>query len=476
MAGSVPDEAFARYVHQIGNATLDQIEAAKALRAEIAEKGISISLGEVLVQQGILTAAMRENVERKLQAMQQGGLQQLGQYKLLKKLGEGGMGAVYLAEDTGLGKKVALKVLLRKFAGDKEFLSRFRREAQATGKLNHVNIVGAFAVGEELGFHYYTMEYCDGETLDAILKRNQFIQWDKAVGVVMQVARGLKHAHENGIIHRDIKPLNIFICKPLRQEEGQVEGDIFADGFVAKILDLGLSKNVGDSEASFNTATGVALGTAHYMSPEQARGDKGIDGRTDIYSLGATFYHLVTGVTPFKASTAMAVMMKHLSEQLPNPQDIRKGIPDGVVHIIRRMMAKEPNDRYANCKELLNDLELVIDSMMPSSNAIDVGKSSMEIVDLSHVEISDEVIKLVSASLAQSYRFIPINFANNVLTVAVADPQNFIALDDLRFMLNCQVTAVAATEQQITAAINRYYGGQVAAARSPRPGGEKGQE
>jgi len=375
MAG-ISDEAFARAVQQLGMARFDDLEAARAVVAENAQKGVVIPLAEVLIQQGVITARQRETVEQKVEAQQAGGLMQLGPYKLLKKLGEGGMGAVYLADDLNVGRKVAVKVLPKKHADDHEFLTRFRREAQATGKLNHVNIVGAYTVGEHMGHHYYAMEYCDGEPLDKVLKRERLIPWDTALGIVLQVARGLKHAHEHNIIHRDIKPANIFICRPPRSEGER--GDLFAEGFVAKILDLGLSKTMG-SDSSFYTQTGIALGTPHYISPEQAKGEKTIDGRTDIYSLGATLYHLVTGMTPFEGSTAAIIMMKHISEDLTNPQDINEDIPDGIVQIIMRMMAKDPNDRYANCKELLDDLELVLDGKMPSSQALDVGKSSVAV-------------------------------------------------------------------------------------------------
>ena len=360
MASPVSDEMFARYVNQAGLVSLDQIDEARQAQADSKQNGKALSLIDALVLQGAITSAQRENVEKKLLA-QQHGIKQLGNFKILKKLGEGGMGAVYLAEDILAGRKVALKVLPKKHASDHEFLTRFRREAKATGKLNHVNIISAFSVGEELGNHFYAMEYCEGEPLDTQLKREQFLSWDRAIEIVTQVARGLKHAHENGFIHRDIKPANIFITN---------EG-------VAKILDLGLSKNIADTEKSFNTQTGIAMGTPHYISPEQARGEKGIDGRTDIYSLGATFYHLITGETPFQGSTAAMIMMQHLSEQLPNPQDVREDIPDGVVSVIQKMMTKEPADRYADCKELLDDLELVIDGKMPAGNAIDVGKSSV---------------------------------------------------------------------------------------------------
>ncbi|MGD0094764.1 MAG: serine/threonine-protein kinase, partial [Planctomycetota bacterium] len=282
MAEDVSDEAFARAVHQMGLATLDQLEAAKTAQTESARKGLPLSLPDALIQQGIITPVSRENIEKKLQAQQAGGIQKLGNYKLLKKLGEGGMGAVYLAEDTAMGRKVALKILPKKHAGDSEFLSRFRREAQATAQLNHPNIVNAYTVGEELGHHYIVMEYCEGESLEALLKREHFVQWDLAVGLVLQVARGLQHAHERGIIHRDIKPANIMLCNAPGSAgvspAGAGKMPVLPEGGVVKILDLGLSKHLGAGEQSFNTQTGVALGTPHYISPEQANGDKNIDG------------------------------------------------------------------------------------------------------------------------------------------------------------------------------------------------------
>src|SRR5207237_1310861 len=135
---------------------------------------------------------------------------------------------------------------------------------------------------------------------------------------------------------------------------------------VARILDLGLSKSIGDSEQSFRTETGVVMGTPHYISPEQANGDKSIDGRADIYSLGATLYHLVTGETPFHADTSPMIIIKHMTEQLPNPQDIRADIPDGVVVLLQNMMAKRPDDRYAHCGEVLDDIQVVLDGKTPT--------------------------------------------------------------------------------------------------------------
>ncbi|MGD0093258.1 MAG: protein kinase, partial [Planctomycetota bacterium] len=181
MAENVSDEAFARGVQQAGVVSYDQLEAAKAAQAESAAKGVLISLADMLVQQGVMAPATRENIEKKLQAQQPGGTRKLGQYTLLKKLGEGGMGAVYLAEDTAAGRKVAVKVLPKKQASEPEFLSRFRREARAAGKLNHENIVSAHNVGEELGLHFIVMEYCEGEALDKTLKRQQRLPCAQAV-------------------------------------------------------------------------------------------------------------------------------------------------------------------------------------------------------------------------------------------------------------------------------------------------------
>lgn len=362
-SSQISDESFAKYSNQSGMASIEQINQARREQATSSQNGTPVSLPDMLVRCGIITSVQRETIERKLLAQQAGGIQQLDQYKLLKKIGEGGMGSVYLAEDTVGHRQVAVKVLPKKYSGNLEFLSRFGREAKSMAQLSHENIVTAFAVGEDLGYHYYVMEYCQGESLDALLKRELHIGVEYALKLILPVARGLQHAHQHGIVHRDIKPANIMI-----QSDGKV-----------KILDLGLSKNVSEAEQSFNTQTGVILGTPHYISPEQAKGEKQIDGRSDIYSLGATLYHLLTGYTPFNGSSIAVILTKHLSEQLPDPRDIRPEIPDGVVHVIQRMMAKSPEDRYRECGELLADLERIGQGHAPLSAALDANLSSIAI-------------------------------------------------------------------------------------------------
>jgi serine/threonine-protein kinase len=359
MAERPPDEVFAQHLLKAGFVTEAELRSALQAQAESAAKGSPLSLGDMLVQQGLLTPALREKAEKKLESQREEA-KRLGPYKVLRKLGEGGMGAVYLAEDTGTGEKVALKVLPKVATKDQDVVRRFLREVESARRLEHPNIVQAGAGGEDKGFHYYVMEYVAGETLGARIKREEFLPVEGATKFVLHVAYGLKYAHEQGYIHRDIKLENVIVTP---------EG-------VAKILDMGLSKNI-DEARTFRTVTGVTLGTPHYMAPEQARGDKGIDGRADIYSLGVTYYHLVTGETPFHGTTAIELISQHMKKQLPDPRDIRDGIPDGVVHVIRRMMAKRPDDRYKDCGELITDLELVLGGRNPSSQELEAARSAV---------------------------------------------------------------------------------------------------
>lgn len=362
MTDHVPnDDEFARYVKQVAMVTPDQVEAAEQEQRRQLASGVTLPLGDLLVKQGAITAVQREGVEKRLAAKQAGGLQQLGPYRIVRKLGEGGMGAVYLAEDTAANnRQVALKVLPKRHASDAEFVSRFKREARSAIGLTHSNIVAACAVGEDFGVHWYAMEFCPGEGLDARLKRAGALPWREAVTITAQIAAGLAHAHAHQIIHRDIKPANV----------------VLATNGTAKVLDFGLAKQLGGDQ-SLMTQTGVVMGTPHYIAPEQARGDKNIDGRADIYALGATLYHLLTGHTPFSGSSPAAVIMRHLHDELPDPRDEIADLPDGVVEVLCRMMAKKPQDRYRDGETLIADLELVAAGHPPTGSAIDPSLSSV---------------------------------------------------------------------------------------------------
>jgi serine/threonine-protein kinase len=330
------DDAFAQYVAQTGIAGENHLAAARKLQAERP----ALAIADALVQLGHLTADQREAVEKKLGERH---VQQLGPYRLVRKLGEGGMGAVYLADDTTRNRRVALKVLPKQQSKDGELVKRFHREARAAIELTHENIAGAYEAGEDRGYPYYAMEYCEGETLRQRLDRAKRLSEADALAIAVQLARGLGYAHAHGLIHRDVKPDNILVTK---------------DG-VAKILDLGLVKHIDDVTVSFKTATGMAMGTPHYLSPEQAEGSKSIDGRADIYSLGATLYHLVAGQVPFEGSSIFEVVAKHVTNDRPNPAKIRPELSDGIARIIQRMMAIRPADRYQDCDEVLEDLEAV---------------------------------------------------------------------------------------------------------------------
>jgi len=354
-----PDEAVAQYLLKAGMATPDQIQGAMRHQAVRAIAGEMMSLAGALEQQGIITAPQRKTVEKKVASKHRVG--RLGSYKLKRKIGEGGMGIVYLARDTRDRKLVALKLLSKAQAREEGAIPRFRREVEAAMRLDHVNIARAFFFGEEQGYRFYVMEYCEGEPLGKRLKREKRLPIEEAIDVVIQVARALRYAHQNGFVHRDIKPENVIVN---------------LDG-VAKVLDLGLSKKLGEDDGSYQTMSGVAMGTPHYISPEQARGEREIDGRADIYSLGATFYHLLTGDTPFHGTSSFEVVTKHLTAQIPDPRDLREEIPDDVVHIVRRMMAKRRQDRYRDAGALLADLERLVVGEAPTTQELDPTLSSI---------------------------------------------------------------------------------------------------
>ena len=362
------DDVFARNLLATRVVKTEQIEAARREQAVLEQSGTRLKLADVLLRQGVITPAIRENVEKITSAQKSGGIQQLGIYKLLKKLGEGGMGAVYLADDTVANRKVALKVLSKKAASDANFLDRFKREAKAAGTLKHTNIVRAYTardtdVCEELGHFFYAMEYCDGKSVADLIKKEGFIPWDETLAIGIQVATGLQYAHERGIIHRDIKPDNIYLT---------------TDG-TAKILDMGLSKNIGgDAAQASNTLEGQVLGTPHYISPEQAQGQKTIDGRADIYSLGATLYHMLTGKTMYEGATSANIIFKHVTDPVPNPQKVRSEIPDALFRLLQKMMAKQPNDRYRDCAALIAEMQLVREGNAPLTSSELAAKAALE--------------------------------------------------------------------------------------------------
>ncbi len=261
-----------------------------------------------------------------------------GAYEVLEELGSGGMGRVYRAKNVTLERMVALKTLAPQLSEDQEFVQRFLKEARAAARLNHPNIVQIYDFGFVEGVYYIAMEYVDGQSLRALLRQYRFRERD-ALLLIRHAVAALAVAHAEGLIHRDIKPDNLMLT---------------AKGERLKLVDLGLAKQVGEDHAL--TQTGQALGTPEYISPEQIRGLKDIDGRADIYSLGATFFQLITGHAPFKGTSGAMVMSMHLTQPLPDPRMYEPSLSEGVCRVLRKMMAKEREERYSDVYALDRDL------------------------------------------------------------------------------------------------------------------------
>ena len=260
-----------------------------------------------------------------------------GRYEIIERVGSGGMALVYKAHDILLNRKVAVKVLRQQFVHDEEFVRRFRREAQSAASLSHSNIVSVYDVGQEDDTHYIVMEYVEGHNLNDIIKERAPLQAEEAIRIAAQICDALDHAHQNQIIHRDIKPHNILIGK-----NGRV-----------KVTDFGIARAVTSSTI---TQTGSVVGSVHYFSPEHAKGV--ITGeKSDLYSLGIVLYQMVTARLPFLGESPISVALKHLQEDFEEPRAVNPLIPQSVENVIVRSMRKNPSERYASAREMLQDLE-----------------------------------------------------------------------------------------------------------------------
>jgi serine/threonine protein kinase len=264
----------------------------------------------------------------------------LAHFELLGPIGVGGMAAVLRAHDTQLDRFVALKILPPEMATDPENIRRFHQEARAAAKLDHENIARVFFCGEDQGLHFIAFELVEGENLQAILERRGRIPVNEAIPYMLQVASGLAHAAQRGVVHRDIKPSNIIISASGR----------------AKLVDMGLARSQGKSSTDGLTQSGVTLGTFDYISPEQALDPREADARSDIYSLGCTFYHLLTGQAPVPEGTAAKKLHYHQQVAPIDPRQLNPGIPDEVAAILGRMMAKDPKNRYQQPEHLVQHL------------------------------------------------------------------------------------------------------------------------
>jgi serine/threonine-protein kinase len=338
------DTEVGKMVIDAGLATRTEVEFCREQLKQSSDPN-QRSLANVLIQHSFITANQAKRLHRQIDDRRNS---QIPGYELLGKLGRGAMATVYKAKQLSLDRTVAVKVLPKRLSENPEFVDRFYKEGKAAARLSHNNIVQAIDVGSTPeGYHYFAMEYVEGRTLYDMMQpppegEGHSFSEAEALDIIIQITEALAHAHERGLIHRDVKPKNILLTP---------QG-------VAKLTDLGLARATDDKEAAESEA-GKAYGTPYYISPEQIRGEVDIDFRSDLYSLGATMYHLVTGRPPFDGDTPSAVMHKHLKTPLTPADHINTALSAGVGQIIDVAMAKKREDRYANTRDMLDDLQSV---------------------------------------------------------------------------------------------------------------------
>jgi serine/threonine-protein kinase len=339
-----------------GLATRDQVLAAFEVLKAIPREERAARFADVFVSRGVLTSEQIETLrgwvtEDPSSASKSGSgvavpkvssADMIPGFRLEKKLGAGAMGVVWLARQLSLDRLVAIKLLGPKFAKDKLFIDRFYKEGRAAARLNDPNIVAAYDVNQTAaGLCYFVMEYVDGETVYDRIKSKHRIPEREALHIIRQAASALRHAHETGFIHRDVKPKNLMINR----------------SGVVKLADLGLARGEDDSAAAAEEK-GKIFGTPYYISPEQIRA-RSVTAASDIYGLGATLYHMVTGRVPFDGPSPSDVMQKHLRTPLVPPDQLVPQLSSGLSMVVEMMMAKDPRERYSSAVDLIEDLDRV---------------------------------------------------------------------------------------------------------------------
>src|SRR5438874_9366287 len=369
------DTEVGRVVVDMGLATRTEIEFCREQQKQSSDPN-QRSLADLLVEFNFITVNQAKRIRTTIDDRKNS---QIPGYQLLGKLGKGAMAKVYKAKQVSLDRIVAVKVLPKRSSDNMEFVERFYKEGKAAARLSHNNIVQAIDVGSSPeGYHYFVMEYVEGKTLYDIMQpppvgEGRAFSEAEALDIIIQIADALAHAHQRGLIHRDIKPKNILLT-PQK---------------VAKLTDLGLARATDDKEAAESEA-GKAYGTPYYISPEQIRGEVDIDFRSDLYSLGATLYHLVTGRPPFEGETPTAVMHKHLKTPLIPADHVNTSLSAGLGEIIDVCMAKKREERYNSTVDLLEDLKAVQRHEPPMH-----ARRSVDIEQFAKVEETGKTVDLV---------------------------------------------------------------------------------
>ena len=329
------DDKFGQTAVQLGYLSDRQVSECVTIQGKMRAMGIDEPLGEILVKKGYLTVLQKQNVLKKLGVH----TSPIPGYTILGKIGQGGMGAVYKANQTSVNRTVAIKILSQVATRDKTYIARFLQEAQAAAALDHKNLISAIDVGEANGIYYFVMEFVTGKSCREILNTKGPFDQKTLMDIALQTGEVLDHIHRHNMIHRDIKPENIMLTP-----EGTV-----------KLCDLGLAKSTLEMEQSL-TQTGLTVGTPYFMPPEQVRGDRDVDIRADFYSLGGTLYYLASGKYPYEGKSAAETMSLHLNKPVP---DVRKAVPkmtEDFSSVIQKLMAKDRAHRYQTPAELVQDL------------------------------------------------------------------------------------------------------------------------
>jgi hypothetical protein len=325
---------FGEVAVNLGLITRKQAEDACVEQSRLRNEGTRRFIGQILQARGQLTDDEIPLVCRALETKIADD--RIEGYHIIRSLGRGNMALVFAAKQLNLDRVVALKLLDPKLLFDHEFIERFRQEAMAAARLNHSNMVQAYDVGSCQGLHYFAMEYVDGVTAQDLIDDVGHIDQETAIDIVIQMARALDHAAKHDLVHRDVKPGNIMVNR---------------DG-VAKLCDLGLAKRTDEASKEER----LVLGSPFYISPEQIQARRDVDVRADIYSLGATWFHMLVGRPPFRGKTPEEICLHHLEDQVPDPRSLVPGLTQGITQVLFRMMAKSRNQRYTTPGEVVRDL------------------------------------------------------------------------------------------------------------------------
>jgi serine/threonine protein kinase len=354
------ESRFEHYVLDRGLVTEEEMRQARQFLNQAEEQGKHLSMPEALVQVGALTRSQAQRVFGSLKEETSSPTIQIPGLQMMERLGRGSQAVVYKARQLSVDRIVAVKVLLSGTARDPEVRRRFVQEGRAAAQLSHNNIVQAIDAGEAEDYSYFIQEFIDGTTVYDLLKnRGGPLPEEQALEIVVHIAEALAHAHSRGFIHRDVKPKNIMLTK---------EG-------VAKLADMGLARHADDAGAALEEA-GKAFGTPYYIAPEQVLGSPDVDFRADIYSLGATFYEMLTGRPPYMAHTPQQVMQKHVAGILVPPDHVNPNLSAGVSEVVEVMLSKRPKDRYNTTEDLLADLHCVAAGRPPRIAREKVGMGS----------------------------------------------------------------------------------------------------